>query len=237
MPIKKEDRSLPDFVYDYGAPKTVEEVIEEEKKPKSYGPLVRGKGKLLPERLRQLPEELVAKDDQDPDRPHELDPKHIVQNLAEEFEENQILRGGLNEEQWAKKKNEEAAAESRKKKPVKQEFVDLIVMRAIKNEIDHAHYLWRHGKKHEFKVLHLWFPEDDIRVYELRDGNPPADSRRPRHLKGLKLEVDAKAGIPPRILAQIRASPTMSAAFDSSVQASLDEIMCELMDRQYGGLH
>ena len=29
------------------------------------------------------------------------------------------------------------------------------------------------------KVFHLWFPDDNINHYELRDGNPPADQDRP----------------------------------------------------------
>ena len=41
-------------------------------------------------------------------------------------------------------------------------------------------------------VRHLWFPEDNVNRYELRLGNPPADSDRPRHLRGLQLVIDIR---------------------------------------------
>ena len=45
-------------------------------------------------------------------------------------------------------------------------------------------------------VRHLWWPRDDMAIYELRDGNPPADVDRPAHLKGYRLEIDL--GLVPR---------------------------------------
>ncbi len=40
------------------------------------------------------------------------------------------------------------------------------------------------------KVRHLWFPGDDTQKYALRDGNPPHDKDRPKHLRGFDLVVD-----------------------------------------------
>jgi hypothetical protein len=40
------------------------------------------------------------------------------------------------------------------------------------------------------KPQHIWYPTVDTEVYELRDGNAPADSDRPIHLRGLDLWID-----------------------------------------------
>lgn len=45
------------------------------------------------------------------------------------------------------------------------------------------------GERHP-PVRHLWFPEDRISLYHLRDGNPPADQDRPPHLRGHRLAID-----------------------------------------------
>lgn len=45
-------------------------------------------------------------------------------------------------------------------------------------------------------VRHLWWPEDNINKYALRDGNPPADVDRPKHLRGQHLVIDL--GVIPR---------------------------------------
>lgn len=45
-------------------------------------------------------------------------------------------------------------------------------------------------KTREAPVRHLWFPENTVRKSELRDGNPPSDTDRPVHLRGLKLVID-----------------------------------------------
>lgn len=38
-------------------------------------------------------------------------------------------------------------------------------------------------------VSHLWFPRDTVNAYELRSGNPPSDSDRPKHMRGYNLVV------------------------------------------------
>lgn len=42
----------------------------------------------------------------------------------------------------------------------------------------------------ERAVRHLWFPEENLDLYIMRKGNPPADDDRPNHLKGLRLHID-----------------------------------------------
>ena len=51
-------------------------------------------------------------------------------------------------------------------------------------------------KQRKPPVRHLWFPEDNLNKYSLRDGNPPADVDRPKHLKGHHLVIDL--GVIPR---------------------------------------
>lgn len=41
-------------------------------------------------------------------------------------------------------------------------------------------------------MYHLWFPENDLRVYCIRLGNPPSDRDRPSFLRGLRLELDVQ---------------------------------------------
>lgn len=55
------------------------------------------------------------------------------------------------------------------------------------------HYLRTHlenPKKDLCKICHIWFPYDEPTSYELRSGNAPSDSDRPKHLKKFKLEID-----------------------------------------------
>ena len=44
----------------------------------------------------------------------------------------------------------------------------------------------------KWEVMHIWFPENRVSKYEIRGGNPPSDSERPQHLRGLFLELDPK---------------------------------------------
>jgi len=42
-------------------------------------------------------------------------------------------------------------------------------------------------------VMHMWFPKPDNAEYEMRHGNAPPDADRPKHLRRLRLEIDANA--------------------------------------------
>lgn len=42
-------------------------------------------------------------------------------------------------------------------------------------------------------IQYLWFPENDIRKMEVREGNPPADQDRPKHMQRMQLVMDHKA--------------------------------------------
>ena len=52
------------------------------------------------------------------------------------------------------------------------------------------------------KVEHLWFTSKDLANYELRKGNPPADSERPSWMRGLRIELDYHQ-LPPAIWAKL----------------------------------
>jgi hypothetical protein len=58
--------------------------------------------------------------------------------------------------------------------------------------------------KRKLPVQHLWFPEDRETKYELRAGNAPADSDRPRHLRRLHLAIDL-GEIPPTVVDAVKA--------------------------------
>jgi hypothetical protein len=42
----------------------------------------------------------------------------------------------------------------------------------------------------KWPVQYLWYATDDMCKVEIRDGNPPADRDRPKHLKGVQLVLD-----------------------------------------------
>jgi hypothetical protein len=150
-------------------------------------PKSRGKGKLLPEHMRELPSELVTDDEANEDAVHELDPPHIVEALKGEH---------------AKKILEEERPQTTKEQlelliglesaptgiggPLNQRRVDIVRMRIIRAVLDSLVEFGPSGDRYK----HVWFPNDEINVYELREGNAPADSVRPKHLKRLDLSID-----------------------------------------------
>lgn len=67
-----------------------------------------------------------------------------------------------------------------------QREVDIVRIRVLASCLATA---VMNGEK-KVPVRHLWFPEERVTYYRLRDGNPPADVDRPKHLRGLRLEID-----------------------------------------------
>jgi hypothetical protein len=68
---------------------------------------------------------------------------------------------------------------------------------------------------------HLWFPVDDLGVYELRQGNAPSNPDRPRHLRGLELWLD------PNVPQSVREYVRMGGGMDQLIEDRL-----ETMDRE-----
>lgn len=101
------------------------------------------------------------------------------------------------------------------RRPFRQREVDEVRWRVLINWARTViHMRWGN-----VPVMHLWFSKPgDIDDYELRSGNPPADADRPKHLRGLRLEVDATY-IPQRVRDYLRPG----GGLEQAVQAKMDE--------------
>lgn len=191
----------------------------ESEKPKVVSaPTVVGRGSQIREDLRRLPSEYVTTDVDDPDKVHALDPGNIRDSIAEE----RFAKDG-------------APAEPEKPntppwRPVRQDLVDLIGLSATKQLLITASGNLDSGRPSGLRVYHLWFPKDDIRVYALRRGNPPPDSERPVHLRGLDLVVDP-CEVKPRVLDAIRRDPERLAEFKGAVRDGIDAVVKQQLGR------
>jgi len=144
-----------------------------------------------PEHLRGLPADWVTKNEADPDRIHELDPPHIV--------------GALVEEQVKKVREQEvpdapdasfkpSVAKPGECRPLSQWEIDMVRFRVMRQLVESAIVAKQHGVKTDiFKVNHLRFPENNVNIYELREGNPPRDAERAQHERGFALVLDIEA--------------------------------------------
>lgn len=138
--------------------------------------------KLLRHDLRVMPGDLITNDIMDPERVHEGDPEHVRDDLIHD---------------WAKKLHakEEKQGVSEEWLPAGHARLNqfrinirrLSVQRAWIQTISEDYH---NGRGLDLSVKHLWFPHDDHHEYELRDGNPPGDADRPKHLRGYRLHVD-----------------------------------------------
>lgn len=80
--------------------------------------------------------------------------------------------------------------------PWSQEAIDLVRIRVMGVIVAQAVAKgWESTVK---GVRHLWFPEPNTQNRLLRDGNPPADCDRPKHLRGMNLVIDLD-DIPPEV--------------------------------------
>lgn len=154
----------------------------------------------LPQYMRALPGEFVTRDIDDPDKIHELDPEHIVDELKQKLTEKYIKPPDpktVKEEE--RKQRFQAAVQPiphGEKAPVTQARVDAQRLRCMKSFIDESFQMMKNGEDFSvyLKPFHLWFPDrDNVNQVELRFGNPPPDVDRPKHLRGLELVVDITA--------------------------------------------
>lgn len=134
---------------------------------------------LLPEHMRGLPSSFVTKDTSDGDKIHELDPPHIVKAL---------VREQTNKEQTSAKPDAvEVLASSLapigERVPLNQTRIDLVRFRIIRARITR---LAGSGVLNT-KIDYVWFPEDNVNLYELR---PVLPRKLPRHLRNYRLELD-----------------------------------------------
>lgn len=128
---------------------------------------------------------------EDPTRPHELDPQHVRDAL----EDDHVAREeGFTQPEPEKLKDPLPAGDQRPR--LTQYTANIVRLRALKVRIDNAKATANAAGASDdqvrarWGVAHIWFPEPYADHYELRDGNPPADSQRPKHMRGLKLHLD-----------------------------------------------
>lgn len=157
--------------------------------------------KLLPWDLRQLPSEFIAKEVNEQDKIHEVDPKHIKQK---------ILKDRIKEiEDADQPKPPEAPKlpdatlpqinQIRRVSNARPLDIDLVRMRVMRACLSTEKQRVADGHAPDYGPRYVWFPDDNIDIYELHRGNPPPDSRRPKHLRGIDLWVDLTTP-PPRVI-------------------------------------
>jgi len=144
---------------------------------------------LLPEELRKLPSDYVTKEEDDPDRVHPLDAPHIVEAVSAERREKE--EGTYKDPLEKPKRKFPPIAPVGRVIPLSQQQIDYVRYRALQSIITVELCKAMEGEDPDLEArYHLWFPEDNVNHYLLRDGNPPADIDRPKHLRGYRLELD-----------------------------------------------
>lgn len=153
---------------------------------------------LLREDLRKLPSDMVTKDADDEQRIHAEDPPHIQKALTKEARHRET--GFVNPFDPA---NAPRGPELEGDHRLEQWKVDLVALKVKRAWANTQKLMIRMGRPADRGVKWLWFPRDDIRAYEMRDGNPPPDSLRPKRLRGLNLVVDINDTSIPETLFEI----------------------------------
>lgn len=168
---------------------------------------------LLRPDLRELPAEVVTSDVDDPGRIHPIDPPHVAATTLAEHAVAQM-----------DKPTEQAKPEAPTLiwRPVTQGDVDLIRLRVMGAIVEDQIRRHAAGEPIDLSVRHLWFPENDIRVYSLERGNPPPDSLRPKHLRRLHLEIDVTT-LPESLRRAIASDRKRRDVFARAVREKLNE--------------
>lgn len=141
---------------------------------------------LLPEHMRILPSDYVTKEIADEHRIHKHDDDHIVTALTKER-----LKSEAEGDVVAEKVFPTPTEQTRM--CLNQKDVDAIIMRVLRAKIHALKEKAERGERiveSDYAVKHLWFVNDALMPRAIRWGNPPADSDRPKHMRGLNLVVD-----------------------------------------------
>lgn len=144
---------------------------------------------LLPGSLRRLPGEYVTKDTGDPDKLHPLDVDfpHIVESVVDELQNKERAPNKRLKDDGLKR------APLGEIVPLRQDFIDMERWFAIKGIVKQQLEMLREGEIKEpdiQTIRHLWFPENNVNNIHLREGRPPPDSERPKHMRGFEIVVD-----------------------------------------------
>ena len=134
----------------------------------------------VPDNMKGLPEELVGTNMADPDKIDVLDAPHVVDGIVDDYMEKQD----------APEKKKLRCAQPGEYVPLSQWEIDCVRMRVIKVSVDRYIEEAKAGLTPNWGVKHLWFPENNVNHYELRDGNPPGDNQRPKHMRRFRIEID-----------------------------------------------
>lgn len=170
-------------------------------------------GKAAPEHLRkelrELPGNFITKDTGDPDKIHELDDPHIVRNLARE---QAIAQLDSNEEDLDSLLGRAPIGEV---VPLKQRFIDaerfFVWKGVIQGQLRDIGDRIRLAP--DIEVMHwLYFEEDNVNKYLVKEGLPPPDSELPKHMRGFQVVVDILAP-PQRIMDILTATGSVQAKF------------------------
>lgn len=140
---------------------------------------------LLPEHMRALPDDLVTKDEADEKRIHAEDPGHIVQALV--YENAKAEKAAEQDPVGLEKLKALARIPVGDKAPLTQMRIDVEKMHA---NVSILSSMMAAENPDLDKVWHIWFPTDNVNDYELREGPPPPDIERPKHLRNFNLVVD-----------------------------------------------
>lgn len=148
---------------------------------------------LLREDLRKLPSDYITKDTSDDTKIHELDAPHVVEAIkydkAKEVEEAENPTPDPKPEKKLKSEVEPGRDIPFTQVADPQFEVDLIRFSIIRAIVTSA----AEGAIPEeglFARRYVWFPKNNLNIYELRQGNPPANLERPAYLKNIDLFID-----------------------------------------------
>jgi hypothetical protein len=145
----------------------------------------------LPDGLDKLPGEIVTRDMSDGDRAHELDPPHVIEAFAYEFDKA--------EREAEKPKPPDPMSVSQGMSAPIGEVVPLTQGRidAVRWRIAHKSILpmWlaqlERGEDVDIaEPMHVWFPSNNVNEYELRLGLAPRSEDRPKHLRHFRLRIN-----------------------------------------------
>jgi len=144
----------------------------------------------LREDLRKMPGEYVTKDTSDPDKIHELDDPHVVEQYVADFERSQ--------EEAEKPKDpiksvRDAIKSNWNTEVFDQKNIDWCRFNICYNLLCGAikmHEAGEYDPDHMTKIRHVWFPKPGYDEILMKEGNAPSDSDRPKHLKGKELYID-----------------------------------------------
>jgi hypothetical protein len=156
--------------------------------------------------LASLPSECVTKDASSEDQAHELDPPHIVEDVAYQHIKKEE-EAAKPKQKTAKDLFKEYGAPIGEVVPLSQTRVDLVRFRIGAARLNY--YLERLEMSENIDIdekLHVWFPKNNVNEYYLRPGSAPllGDSKeRPPHLRYLHLEIDPLS--PPKSIRDLMA--------------------------------